>query len=74
MEPPVGLDGGTEWAGDRRRAVGTAEYLEKPLWVEIEPESFAAEEEAWAEHLEEHYHRALADGRDAAEAHRTAIT
>ena len=43
-----------------------ADYLTDPLWVEIEPESFIAEEEDWASYLEEHYHRALAEGRDAA--------
>jgi len=43
-----------------------ADYVVDPLWVEIEPESFAEEEKAWAAHLDEHYHRALADGRDAA--------
>ncbi len=43
-----------------------AEYIDDPLWVEIDPELFDAEEEAWAVHLDEHYHRALADGRDAA--------
>ena len=43
-----------------------ADYLADPLWVEIEPESFAEEEQDWAAHLDEHYHRALADGRDAA--------
>ena len=43
-----------------------ADYLVDPLWVEIEPESFAEEEKDWAAHLDEHYHRALADGRDAA--------
>jgi transcription-repair coupling factor (superfamily II helicase) len=42
-----------------------ADYLDDPLWVEIEPELFAAEEEEWVAHLDEHYHRALADGRDA---------
>ena len=43
-----------------------ADYLVDPLWVEIEPESFTEEAEAWTAHLDEHYHRALADGRDAA--------
>jgi len=42
-----------------------ADYLHDPLWVEIEPESFEQEEADWSARLDEHYHRALADGRDA---------
>jgi transcription-repair coupling factor (superfamily II helicase) len=42
-----------------------ADYLDDPLWVEIEPESFEQEEADWSARLDEHYHRALADGRDA---------
>ena len=42
-----------------------ADYLDNPLFVEIDPELFADEEESWFAHLDEHYHRALAEGRDA---------
>jgi transcription-repair coupling factor (superfamily II helicase) len=63
------LGGGTTATG-RGRGEGPggaslAAYLVDPIWVEIEPEGFAEEVSAWSAHLDEHYHRALADGRDA---------
>lgn len=57
-----GVDGGAQ----RQRGATLADYLEDPLWVEVDPESFEQEERDWAAHLDEHYHRALAEGRDAA--------
>ncbi len=42
-----------------------ADYLVDPLWVEIEPEELAQEEHEFTARLDEHYHKALADGRDA---------
>ena len=56
----IWLEGG----GASSRAL-LADYLADPLWVEIEPESFAEEETAWGSRLDEYYHRALAAGRDA---------
>jgi len=50
----------------RGRGASLADYLKNPLWVELEPESFEQEDAEWSEHLDEHYHRTLADGRDAA--------
>jgi len=52
--------------GGKLRGATLADYLDDPLWVELEPESFEGEERDWAAHLDEHYHRALAEGRDAA--------
>jgi len=59
--PPRAVSEGTPVGG----SATLADYLNDPLWVEIEPESFAPEESDWSEYLDEHYHRALAEGRDA---------
>jgi len=60
---PSAADGGR---GGQPAGASLADYLVDPLWVEIEPESLAEEVANWTAHLDEHYHRALADGRDAA--------
>jgi transcription-repair coupling factor (superfamily II helicase) len=42
-----------------------ADFLVDPLWVEVEPEVLEDEVAEWREKLDEHYHRALAEGVDA---------
>jgi transcription-repair coupling factor (superfamily II helicase) len=42
-----------------------ADFLADPLWIEIEPEILEKELSEWWEQLDEHYHRALAEGIDA---------
>ncbi len=39
-----------------------ADYVEDPLWVEIEPDILARNADKWGEYLDEHYHQALAAG------------
>jgi len=48
-----------------RPETSLASYLDDALWVEVEPETLAAEAEEWWGQLDEHYHRALAEGHDA---------
>jgi len=42
-----------------------ADYLEKPLWIVIEPEIISRNAEKWQEYLDEHYHQAVAAQHDA---------
>ena len=56
--------------GDRAGEEGVisatlVDFLSDPLWVEVEPELLESESSAWWEQLDEHYHRALAEGVDA---------
>ncbi len=48
----------------RGRTALLTDYLKRPLYVEVDPEMLAADAAAWAETLEEQYHRALATGRE----------
>lgn len=41
-----------------------ADYLERPLFVEIEPEALEGNAARWVEYLDEHYHQAIAAGAD----------
>lgn len=53
-------------AGGKDAATATlSNYLEDPLWVVVEPERIQKEAEDWWEQLDDHYHRALAEGVDA---------
>jgi transcription-repair coupling factor (superfamily II helicase) len=59
-------DDPVEVAAQEGHAAALADYLEAPLWVEIEPEILRRNADKWSEYLDEHYHQALADGRDPA--------
>lgn len=56
---------GGELGGEPPLQASLADYLEDPLWVEIEPEVLQRNGEKWNEYLDEHYHQALAAGEDA---------
>ncbi|MFQ5743049.1 MAG: transcription-repair coupling factor [Acidobacteriota bacterium] len=58
--PPASEQGATAQA-----TATLADYLDDPLWVEVEPETLEKEAAEWCGELDEHYHRALAEGRDA---------
>jgi len=58
-------DDPVEVAAHAGHTAALSDYLEAPLWVEIEPEILRRNADKWTEYLDEHYHQALAAGHDA---------
>jgi transcription-repair coupling factor (superfamily II helicase) len=62
----AGTNGHEEGTSEGTAPAATlAAFLSDPLWIEIEPETLEREFSEWWEQLDEHYHRALAEGVDA---------